>query len=149
VATAALLACYSPPEQQQEQRQPQFLAPWSVLSGACDSTTDAHCQCLEDNHQQPQQQEEEGGKVQRPSQQQPLPLLPPQQQQQQQEEEEGKVQQPPARVTKDAVRQRLAFVTGRYPAGRPSRGMIKQVFNFFEARRRGGAGSLGGCDVGR
>jgi hypothetical protein len=40
-------------------------------------------------------------------------------------------------VTKHSVRQRLALVSACYPPARPTRGMLKQVFNFFEQRRRG------------
>lgn len=42
-------------------------------------------------------------------------------------------------VSKQSVRQRLAWVSGCYPPARPTRGMLKQVFNFFEGRRRGAA----------
>ena len=33
-------------------------------------------------------------------------------------------------MSKQEVRQRLAFVSAHYPAARPSRGNIKEVFNF-------------------
>ncbi|KXZ52061.1 hypothetical protein GPECTOR_10g1084 [Gonium pectorale] len=33
--------------------------------------------------------------------------------------------------SKDAVRQRLAFVSGCYPPARPTRGMLRQVYNHF------------------
>jgi hypothetical protein len=35
------------------------------------------------------------------------------------------------KVTKQSVRQVLAFVSSCYPQARPTRGMLKQVFNFF------------------
>ena len=35
-------------------------------------------------------------------------------------------------VTKGDVRQRLALVSGCYPNARPTRGSLKQVFNFFQ-----------------
>jgi hypothetical protein len=35
--------------------------------------------------------------------------------------------QPPQPVTRDAMRQRLAFVMAHYPPGRPSKLMLKQV----------------------
>ena len=35
-----------------------------------------------------------------------------------------------------------------YPAARPTRGSLKQVFNFFEERRRGGGGG-GSCSSGK
>ena len=35
-------------------------------------------------------------------------------------------------VTKDNVRQRLAYVSSSYPIARPTRGSLKQVFNFFQ-----------------
>jgi hypothetical protein len=75
-----------------------------------------------------------------------------QEQEQQQEEEQqcapaGAHQQegeaaplaPPAPVTKQSVRQQLAWVSGLYPLARPTRLMLKQVFNFFEEQRRGTA----------
>lgn len=37
-----------------------------------------------------------------------------------------------AGVTKGDVRQRLALVSGYYPSARPTRGSLKQVFNFFQ-----------------
>jgi len=40
-------------------------------------------------------------------------------------------------VTKQSVRQQLAWVSAMCPNARPTRGMLKQVFNFFEERRRG------------
>ncbi|GFR43385.1 hypothetical protein Agub_g4460, partial [Astrephomene gubernaculifera] len=43
-------------------------------------------------------------------------------------------------VSKDAVRQRLAYVSAWYPPARPTRGMLRQVFNHFV---RAGAGMLG------
>lgn len=43
---------------------------------------------------------------------------------------------PPIPVSKQSVRQQLALVSGCYPLARPTRGMLKQVFNFFEERRR-------------
>jgi hypothetical protein len=45
-------------------------------------------------------------------------------------------QQAPAPVSKQSVRQRLALVSSCYPLARPTRGMLKQVYNFFEERRR-------------
>ncbi len=35
-------------------------------------------------------------------------------------------------VTKGDVRQRLALVSGCYPNARPTRGSLKQIFNFFQ-----------------
>ena len=35
---------------------------------------------------------------------------------------------------KEHVKQRLAFVCQHYPIARPTRGMLKQVFNYFHAR---------------
>lgn len=35
-------------------------------------------------------------------------------------------------VTKGDVRQRLALVSGYYPSARPTRGSLKQVYNFFQ-----------------
>ena len=35
-------------------------------------------------------------------------------------------------VTKHSIRRVLALITRLYPLARPSRGMLKQVFNFFE-----------------
>jgi tRNA A64-2'-O-ribosylphosphate transferase len=50
-------------------------------------------------------------------------------------------------VSKDAVRIRLAAVSARFPAARPTRGSLKQVYNFFVdaagGRRPGGAGGSG------
>lgn len=43
---------------------------------------------------------------------------------------------PPAPVSKQSVRQQLALVSGAYPLARPTRAMLKQVFNFFEERKR-------------
>ena len=37
-----------------------------------------------------------------------------------------------AAVTKHSIRRVLALITRLYPLARPSRGMLKQVFNFFE-----------------
>ncbi len=37
-----------------------------------------------------------------------------------------------AAVTKHSIRRVLAIITRLYPLARPSRGMLKQVFNFFE-----------------
>jgi hypothetical protein len=57
-------------------------------------------------------------------------------------------QLPPEPVSKHSVRQRLALVSSCYPAARPTRGSLKQVFNFFEERRRAGSGgssSTAGC----
>jgi len=34
-------------------------------------------------------------------------------------------------VTKDSVRQRLGDVSARHPEARPSRGTLKQVYNFL------------------
>ncbi|GMH35991.1 hypothetical protein BSKO_03859 [Bryopsis sp. KO-2023] len=45
------------------------------------------------------------------------------------------------KVTKDAVRRRLGFVTSWYSDGRPTRGMLKQVFNFFFEMGRTGSTS--------
>ncbi len=42
-------------------------------------------------------------------------------------------------VSKEAVRQRLAFVSGCYSGGRPTRGMLRQVYNFFQEQQRGAA----------
>lgn len=39
-------------------------------------------------------------------------------------------------VSKQSVRQQLALVSGCYPLARPTRGMLKQVFNFYEERKR-------------
>lgn len=39
-------------------------------------------------------------------------------------------------VSKQSVRQQLARVSGCYPLARPTRAMLKQVYNFFEERRR-------------
>lgn len=47
---------------------------------------------------------------------------------------------PPRMVTKHSVRQQLASVSAAYPDARPTRGMLKQVFNFFEEHRRGPTG---------
>ena len=76
---------------------------------------------------------------------------PPQQQQQQQQEgtEAGglRLVQPftldpatgaplpaaPEAFSKLGVRQYLAALSGHYPPGRPSRGMLKQVYNLFVA----------------
>lgn len=38
-------------------------------------------------------------------------------------------------ITKSDVRQGLAFVSGHYPSTRPTRGSLKQVFNFFQQQR--------------
>ncbi|CAD7702181.1 unnamed protein product [Ostreobium quekettii] len=35
-------------------------------------------------------------------------------------------------VTKAGVRQRLAYISAHYPQARPTRGMLKQVYNFFQ-----------------
>jgi hypothetical protein len=43
---------------------------------------------------------------------------------------------PVTSVSKQSVRQQLARVSGCYPLARPTRAMLKQVFNFFEERRR-------------
>jgi len=43
----------------------------------------------------------------------------------------------PRPVTKQSVRQRLAYVSSCYPGARPTQGMLKQVFNFFESRKPG------------
>lgn len=51
----------------------------------------------------------------------------------------GGAWEPPEHVTREAVRQRLAFLSACYPLGRPTRGMLRQVFNFFVAS--GGADS--------
>jgi tRNA A64-2'-O-ribosylphosphate transferase len=52
-----------------------------------------------------------------------------------------------ATISKDAVRVHLAAVSARFPAARPTRGSLKQVFNFFVdaagGRRPGGAASGG------
>ena len=53
---------------------------------------------------------------------------------------------PPAMVTKQSVRQRLALVSSCYPAACPTRGMLKQVYNFFEERRRSGSARGGSED---
>jgi hypothetical protein len=45
---------------------------------------------------------------------------------------------PPVLVSKQSVRQQLALVSGAYPLARPTRAMLKQVFNFFEERKRAG-----------
>jgi hypothetical protein len=37
-----------------------------------------------------------------------------------------------AGVTKGDVRQRLALLSGYYPTARPTRGSLKQIFNFFQ-----------------
>lgn len=37
----------------------------------------------------------------------------------------------PVEVTKEEVRRRLALVSMCYPQARPSRGMLKQVYNFL------------------
>lgn len=54
--------------------------------------------------------------------------------------QQGQGQQAPvlpvAAVSKQSVRQHLARVSGCYPLARPTRAMLKQVFNFFEERRR-------------
>lgn len=47
-------------------------------------------------------------------------------------------QSPQEPVSKHSVRQRLALVSGYYPVARPTRGSLKQVYNFFEERRRAG-----------
>lgn len=39
-------------------------------------------------------------------------------------------------VTKGCIRQRLAFVSAAYPTARPTRGSLKQVFNFFNLPTR-------------
>jgi hypothetical protein len=39
-------------------------------------------------------------------------------------------------VSKQSVRQQLALVSGCYPLARPTRGMLKQVFNFYEEHKR-------------
>lgn len=49
---------------------------------------------------------------------------------------------PPQPVTKHSVRQQLAFVSAAYPDARPTRGMLKQVFNFFEDKRRAAAAAF-------
>jgi hypothetical protein len=54
---------------------------------------------------------------------------------------------PPEPVSKHSVRQRLALVSSCYPAARPTRGSLKQVFNFFEERRRASPG--GSCSSGK
>lgn len=51
---------------------------------------------------------------------------------------------PAQHVTKHSVRQQLAFVSAAYPDARPTRGMLKQVFNFFEDRRRAGVAAAAG-----
>ena len=38
-------------------------------------------------------------------------------------------------VTKDYVRQRLAFVSSYYPSAQPTRGCLKQVYNFFQQEK--------------
>ncbi|BDA46503.1 Uncharacterized protein C3F10.06c at N-terminal half [Coccomyxa sp. Obi] len=40
-----------------------------------------------------------------------------------------------AEVTKGEVRQRLALVSGYYPSARPTRGCLKQVYNFFQQEK--------------
>lgn len=60
----------------------------------------------------------------------------------QQEEEQSALQQqqqcasqlPAVPVSKQSVRQQLALVSGCYPLARPTRAMLKQVFNFFAER---------------
>lgn len=49
-------------------------------------------------------------------------------------------------VTKHSVRQQLAFVSAAYPHARPTRAMLKQVFNFFEDRRRAAVGVVPGLE---
>jgi Rit1 DUSP-like domain len=39
-------------------------------------------------------------------------------------------------VSKNDVRRKLAYVSSSYPAACPSRGMLKQVFNFFQEAKR-------------
>ncbi|KAG2445329.1 hypothetical protein HYH02_008795 [Chlamydomonas schloesseri] len=43
-------------------------------------------------------------------------------------------------VTKDSVRQRLAWLSAHYPAARPTRGMLRQVFNHFVRQTNGASG---------
>lgn len=50
-------------------------------------------------------------------------------------------------ISKEAVRQRLAFVSGCYPPGRPTRGMLRQVFNHFVVQHGAGQGQDEGADV--
>ena len=38
-------------------------------------------------------------------------------------------------VTKQSIRRVLAVISRLYPLARPTRGMLKQVFNFFEPPR--------------
>lgn len=60
--------------------------------------------------------------------------------QQQQHDAAGSGPRLPAEpVSKQSVRQRLALVSGCYPLARPTRAMLKQVFNYFEERRRAAA----------
>ena len=49
----------------------------------------------------------------------------------------------PPQVTKQSVRQALAFVSSHYPQARPTRGMLKQVFNFFEQQKQQGGSRNG------
>ncbi|GLI70274.1 hypothetical protein VaNZ11_015206 [Volvox africanus] len=46
----------------------------------------------------------------------------------------------PRGITKDAVRQCLAYVSEFYPNARPTRGMLRQVFNHFVRAQGGGHG---------
>jgi tRNA A64-2'-O-ribosylphosphate transferase len=47
-------------------------------------------------------------------------------------------------VSKEAVRKCLAEVSRQHPESRPSRGTLKQVFNFLFAGDGGGGGGGGG-----
>ena len=38
-------------------------------------------------------------------------------------------------VTKDLVRQRLAVVARAHPDAQPTRGSLKQVYNYFESHK--------------
>lgn len=58
------------------------------------------------------------------------------------QQQQGPLQpQPPhgcplEQVTKHTVRQRLAAVSSAYPQARPTRGNLKQVFNYFSGTMR-------------
>jgi hypothetical protein len=54
-------------------------------------------------------------------------------QQQPQQPPQPQQQLPVDPVSKQSVRQRLALVSSCYPLARPTRGMLKQVFGFFNA----------------
>jgi hypothetical protein len=54
--------------------------------------------------------------------------------QQQQQQQQCAPQLPAVPVSKQSVRQQLALVSGCYPLARPTRAMLKQVFNFFAER---------------